>query len=298
MHAVLLNWNRFDDTVECIDSLKRSSVPIVRIIVLDQASPDGSGGRLERFYIGDDQIVLIHNESNCGFAAGVNVGIRHALAMGAEMVFLINNDTIVANDCIRDLSEAFSLNPLTAAAGPAILYYSNPERLWQAGGYFNKIKMGITVPSKGKNLSEIDQTKSLVTFLTGCALLIHKNTFERVGFFDTTYFFYGEDVDYGLRIADAGLNMYFVPTARVLHKIEDIATDRTSPFVLYHLAKSTVIMLRKRFSGPARWYGIALQFTIYTAFRCWQILKGGKGLDSIAAWLSGLFQGVREKIRV
>ncbi|MGA2624698.1 MAG: glycosyltransferase family 2 protein [Bacteroidota bacterium] len=294
-YAIVLNWNRFDDTVECIASLKRSSLPLRHILVLDQASPDASGKKLEDNYRGDDQIIVICNEKNYGFAAAANIGIQRALNEGAELIFLINNDTIVAEDCIQRLFEVLNLDPLAAAAGPAIMYYSNPEKLWQAGGFFSKLKMGVIVPGKGKRLRDIDQSASRATFLTGCALLIRRCTFERVGLFDTSYFFYGEDVDYSLRIRDEGMRMYFVPTAKVLHKIEDIATDRTSPFVLYHLAKSTMIMLRKRFSGLELWYGVTLQLTLYTAFRCWQIVIGGSGWDSVLAWFKGLFHGLSTK---
>lgn len=290
--AILLNWNRFDDTVECIASLKRSLLPLRRIIVLDQASPDASGKRLEDLYRNDDQIIVICNEKNFGFAEGANIGIRLALSTGADMIFLVNNDTIVAEDCIQRLLEVLELDPLAAVAGPAIMYYSNPEKLWQAGGFFSKLKMGVIVPGKGKRLRDIDQAASRATFLTGCALLIRKCTFERVGFFDSSYFFYIEDVDYSLRIRDKGMSMYFVPTARVLHKIDDIAIDKTSPFVLYHLAKSTMIMLRKRFSGLERWYGFSLQLTVYTIFRCWQIVIGGSGWASVLAWFKGLYHGL------
>jgi len=292
VHAVLMNWNAFNDTVECIASLQRSSFPLRDIIVLDQASADGSGQRLADRYKYDNQIMVIFNEVNYGFAKGANIGIKLALNKGADFVFLINNDTIVSEDCIRRLVEILKLDSMGAAAGPAIMYYSSPGKIWQAGGFFSKLRMGVVVPGKGKELHDIDQSASRATFLTGCALLIRRCTFERVGFFDTSYFFYGEDVDYSLRIRDEGMSMYFVPTAKVLHKIDYIAVDRTSPYVLYHLGKSTMILIRKRFSGLEQWYGVTLQFTLYTAFRFWQIIVGGSGWDSALAWLKGLYHGL------
>ena len=126
--------------------------------------------------------------------------------------------------------------------------------------------------------------------------MVKAMAFHKVGYFDPSYFFYGEDADFAIRIHDAGMTMYFVPTAKVWHKIDDIATDRTSPFVLYHLARSSVLMLRKRFSGLERWYGIILQFMLYTPFRFWQILRGGRGWDSVGAWLKGLGHGVTARI--
>jgi len=296
IYAVSLNWNGFSLTVPCIDSLKKSIIPFKRIIVLDQASTDDSGEKLQLLYENDTQVHIVRNEKNYGFSAGINIGIKKALDMGAEMVFIVNNDTIVDKDCIQHLHKVLLSDPLAGAAGPAIMYYSNPEKIWQAGGFFNKLKMGTSVPAKGKMLSEISKSINKVSYLTGCALLIPIETFNKVGFFDPSYFLYSDDVDYGLRIKSAGMNMYFVPVAKVWHKIEDIAIDRTTPLVLYHLARSSVIMLRKNFSGFERFYGIFLRFTIYSLFRIWQILKARRGLDSFSAWFRGLVNGMTAKV--
>jgi len=294
--AVMLNWNELHHTVPCIDSLKKSIMPFSRIIVLDQASEDGSVEKLQKIYKDDTQVHILRNEKNYGFAVGMNIGIQRALDMGAEFVFILNNDTIIDEECLSKLYDVISNDSSAAVAGPAIMYYSNPDKLWQAGGYFNKLKMGVSVPEKGKRLSEINHSTSQVGFLTGCALLVPRKTFEKVGLFDASLFFYGDDVDYGLRIKEADLNMYFVPTAKVWHKIEDITIDRTTPYVLYHLARSTVIMLRKRFSGIEKFYGILLQFTVYTAFRIWQTVRGRRGWQSVSSWLKGLLDGMKVKL--
>jgi len=294
--SVMLNWNEFQHTVPCIDSLKQSSLPLAKILVLDQASEDDSGEKLQKLYDQDELVKIIRNEKNYGFAVGMNIGIQQALQMGAEYIFILNNDTIVDRGCIQLLYEPLLSDPLAAVSGPAIMYYSAPEKLWQAGGFFNKLKMGVSVPDKGKLLSEISSSISKVGFLTGCALLVPRKTFEKVGLFDPSLFFYGDDVDYGLRIKEAGLDMYFVPTAKVWHKIEDISVDRTTPYVLYHLARSTVIILRKRFVGFERFYGILLQFTVYTLFRIWQTVKGRRGWESISSWWKGLVDGTTLKL--
>jgi len=211
IYAVSLNWNGFSVTVPCLDSLKKSTIAFTKIIILDQASTDGSGEKLQQLYENDNQVHIVHNEKNYGFAAGINIGIKKALEMGAEMVFIVNNDTIVDKDCIQHLYKVLLSKPSAGAAGPAIMYNSNPEKIWQAGGFFNKLKMGTSVPAKGRMLSEISKSISSVSFLTGCALLIPVKTFNNVGLFDQSYFLYSDDVDYGLRIKKAGMNMYFVP---------------------------------------------------------------------------------------
>lgn len=294
--AVMLNWNEFHHTEPCIDSLKKSRAPITKILVLDQASEDGSGEKLSRLYKNDSQVEVILNDKNYGFSGGMNIGIQKAMDLGADYVFILNNDTIVDDDCLMNLYNSITSNSSAAVAGPAIMYHSNPEKLWQAGGYFNKLKMGLSVPDKGKKYSEIKHITREVSFLTGCALLVPRKTFQIVGLFDSSLFFYGDDVDYGLRIKKSGLKMLFVPAAKVWHKIDDITVDRTTPYVLYHLARSTVIVLRKNFSGIEKYYGIFLQFTLYTSFRIWQTIKGRRGWQSISSWLKGLIDGVTTKL--
>jgi GT2 family glycosyltransferase len=141
-------------------------------------------------------------------------------------------------------------------------------------------------------LQDLPQEISQVSFLTGCAILIRREVFEKVGLLDTSYFFYGEDIDFDLRTMSAGWRLLFVPRARLWHKIEEISNDRTSPYVLYHLARSTALLYRKRFQGPYRWYALAMQFALYTPFRFWQIWKGRAGWKACGAWLKGLLHGV------
>lgn len=291
--AVTLNWNSFQYTIECINSLKKSTISFSKIFVLDQASTDGSGEKLHKHYSNDSCVKIVLNDKNYGFATGTNMGIKKALNAGAELVFIVNNDTIIDKDCIIHLYEVLISNSSVGAVGPAIMYYTRPEKIWQAGGYFNKLKMGTYVPDKGKLYSEINHSIRSVSFLTGCALLIPQKTFEHVGLFDESYFLYSDDVDYGLRVKNAGYKMLFVPNAKVWHKIEDISQDRTTPLVLYHLARSSVIMIRKNFSGFEKLYGIALRFTVYSFFRIWQILKAKRGFASLTAWYKGLFHGLR-----
>jgi GT2 family glycosyltransferase len=295
VHAVMLNWNSYDYNAACINSLKESSYPFTRIVVVDNGSTDGSIQRLEEEFK-DPQMLFIRNAKNEGFAGGQNIGIRAAFDAGAEMVFSVNNDTVIDPGCLGLLVEALVRDPEAGIAGPAIMYFKNPEKVWQAGGYFNPVRAGVVVPGKGGTARDLPSEVRDVSFLTGCAILIRKRVFETVGMLDTSYFFYGEDLDFDLRVRAAGMRLLFVPRARLWHKIDEVATDRTSPYVLYHLARSTVMLFRRRFEIPYRWYGIALQFALYTPFRFWQILKGGSGWQACAAWLKGLTRGMTERL--
>jgi GT2 family glycosyltransferase len=293
VHAVLLNWSSYDFTAACIASLKKSEYPFSRIIVVDNYSTDDSCDRLQQEFA-DPQVVFIRNPKNVGFAGGMNIGFARALALGADMVFSVNNDTEIDPLCLGFLVEALESDSHAGVSGPAIMYHKNPTRIWQAGGHFSRLRGGVVVPLKGRDIRELGGESTRVEFLSGCAVLIRKSVLETVGFFDTSYFFYSEDLDYDLRVLKAGKTLVFVPKARLWHKIEEVAKERTSPYVLYHLARSTVLVYRRHFRPPYRWYAVLLQFVLYTPFRVVQIVKGGAGSESLVAWLKGLWTGMAE----
>jgi GT2 family glycosyltransferase len=294
VHAVTINWNRYEDTAACVWSLRKSEYPLVRILVLDNGSTDGSGERLEKDLRGPGIEVLRRSE-NEGFARGMNACLREAVARGADLVFAVNNDTEVDPRCVGQLVEALAADREAGVAGPTILFHARPDRVWQAGGSFSRWRAGLSVPGKGRRASDLPERAERVSFLTWCAVLVARRTLDRVGYLDPAYYFYAEDVDFGLRVREAGLRMVFVPGARVWHKIGDVARDRTSPFVLYHLGRSWALLFRRRFAFPYAWYGIALQYLLYTPHRLWQMLRGGAAAVSYHAWFQGLYDGARQR---
>jgi GT2 family glycosyltransferase len=291
-----INWNKYDDTVACVQSLRTSEYPLARILVLDNGSTDGSGERLERELRGPDLEVL-RNPRNQGFAGGMNACLREALASGADLVFVVNNDTEVDPSCVRLLVEALDADPGAVVAGPAIFFHAQPDRVWQGGGAFSYWRAGLSVPGKGRRAGDLPERAERVSFLTWCAVLVSRRALEGVGFLDPDYYFYVEDVDFGLRVREAGMYMVFEPRARVWHKIGDVARDRTSPFVLYHIGRSSTLLFRQRFRGPYAWYGIALQYLLYTPHRLWQMLRGGAPVRSYGAWFQGLLDGAQRELR-
>lgn len=294
VHAVTINWNKYEDTVACVRSLQKSVYPLARVLVLDNGSPDGSGERLERDLRGPG-VEVLRNRENEGFARGTNACLRDAVAHGADLVFSVNNDTEVDPHCIGLLVAALEADREAGVAGPAIFFHAQPDRVWQSGGSFSRWRAGLSVPGKGRHASELPERPGRVTFLSGCAVLLARRVLDRVGYLDPSYYFYAEDVDFDLRVREAGMHLVFVPRARVWHKIGDVARDRTSPFVLYHLGRSWTLLFRKRFAGPYAWYGIALQYFLYTPHRLWQMLRGGAPPASFRAWFQGLRDGTRQR---
>ena len=295
LYAIVLNWNNYIDTRECIESLRRCSYPPVQIVLLDNASQNGSFEQLQKVYDKVDSVHIIRNRANYGFARGVNVGIQYALNRGAEFVFLVNNDAIVDRDCIQTLIASFEENDKAGIAGPRIFYHADPERIWQGGGHLSLLKTDVVNHEKNKLLTHCSEKTREVTFLTGCVMLVRREVFEKIGLFDDNYFFYGEDVDFCLRTRRAGFKLIYVPGAKAWHKIENIAKNRTSPFVMYHLSRSRLLVLRRNFPVPYYLYGVMVHLLLYTPYRAWQIMQGSRSLEAMRAWLRGTWDGLVER---
>lgn len=138
--VVILNYNTFEDTVVCVDSIKKyTACSSYKIFVVDNASPDKSGQLLISKYAQEDKVQVLASEKNLGFSGGNNIGIRAALEEGFEYVYLLNSDIILQNDAFAFMQKAFASNKDVAVVGPSIY---NPK-----GEYVQFARHGITTRS-------------------------------------------------------------------------------------------------------------------------------------------------------
>lgn len=227
--VVVLNWNGWKDTRECLASLLASTPTKIELSVLvaDNGSTDGSVDKIKRDF---KSVKLLKSKTNLGFAGGNNLGIKHALEAGADYVVLLNNDTIVGATAIEDLVLAAIKNKFDLAS-PKIHFYKGREYhyrdykdyergkvIWYAGGridWANVIASHIGVDEVDHGQwSESQETE----FATGCCLAIAKKTVEQIGYLDDTYVAYYEDNDYCQRAKSKGLKVGYSGTVGVWHK--------------------------------------------------------------------------------
>lgn len=268
------------------------------VLIIDNASNDGSLEKLMAMYKNTSIIRFIANRENFGFAKGVNQGIRAYLDQPEiDHIVLLNQDTIVDNRFIEACHQTIQNYPEVGVVGPRIFYHDKPQKVWHGPLFFSYAKCGVINPEKNKFQQCLEEKDRQSDFLTGCALFIKKEIFIKTGLFDEDYFFYYEDYDYCIRVKKAGYKLWFNPKGKVWHKITDIAKDRTNPYVIYYLAKGYIIFLRKNFSLFFILYGSLLHFFVYTPYRLIQILLGSRSLKSIASWFKGTIDGFTMRIR-
>ena len=278
--AVILNWNRPQDTLNCLRSLSETAYPALDIIVVDNGSTDDSVTTLSSTL---PDVTLLVNERNLGYAAGNNVGIAHALRGPAAFVLVINNDAVVEQAAVVELVRAAGRQPRAGALVPKILYASEPDRIWAAGARWARFPprvklVGLNAP----DLPRFDQPRELA-YATGCAWLLSRPALEELGGFDPAYFMYQEDYDFCYRLGVAGYTLHYVPAARVRHAVS-AGLGSFSPQWWYQWSRSVVRFYRVENRFPAHWLGL---FVTWVLMR--ELVKGN--LWFIPSFFRGLRDG-------
>jgi GT2 family glycosyltransferase len=209
--AVVLNWYGREDTLECVRSLREGS-PEVAVVVVDNGSFDGTLEAVAGEWSGVKTLQLAEN---LGFAGGMNRGIRHALGLGAEVVTVLNNDTVVPAGAMRALRAAAGPD---VAVSPEVMYRSAPDRLWFGGGTLDRRNAfphhtdTAELPSCRDGLRE-------TTLLAGCCITARASVWEQAGLFDERFFLNFEDSEWSLRASARGIRMIVACGVRILHAV-------------------------------------------------------------------------------
>ncbi len=240
---VILNWNGVNDTLECIDSLNKITYKNYEIIVVDNNS-EFTDTELLKSKLINEKVILIFNDKNLGFSGGNNVGIKEALTNNSDFILLLNNDTIVESDFLARLVDYASADQKVGIAVPKINYYSEPSRIWYAGGFISKIRgSGYTI---GEGATDDKYTKNkFVSFATGCCMLIKKDVINKVGLLDENYFLYLEDTDYSFRAIKSGFNIYYVSKSIIYHKVNAATAKDNSLLPIYYTLRNRLYFARK-----------------------------------------------------
>jgi GT2 family glycosyltransferase len=244
--CVILNWNGAHDTLACLESLTTVRHPHFSILVVDNGSTDDSVKAIQNAF---PDIELIETGENLGFAAGNNVGLRHALAQGAGYALLLNNDTVVDPDFVGQLAAIIKEDDSIGIVGPTIYYHSHPNTIWSAGGAIDW-QRGKTwmVGLDEKDNGQFGTTPRPVDFVTGCALMISRRALESAGLLDERFFMYYEETEWCVRVTRAGFGIRHVPAAHIWHKIAPQA-QAVSPFVHYYMTRNRLLFLKVTNAG-------------------------------------------------
>lgn len=233
VYVVILNWNGARDTLECLKSLHKadSSNFDINLLVVDNASEKSDLDKIDKYVKAVNNVRIIKNNSNLGFAAGNNIGINFALKNGADFIFLLNNDTEVDAKIISQFIISAGKYPNSGIFSPKIYFakgyefhknYKSQELghvIWAAGGkidWNNVYGTNFGVDQVDKGQFEKDRC---VDFASGAAMFIRAEVFKRIGTFNEKYFMYFEDVEFCERYKRTGGNIMYLGGAHLWHKV-------------------------------------------------------------------------------
>lgn len=252
----LLNFNGKKNTLDCLESLKnvkRDNFKLT-IVVVDNASTDGSQSAILNIKNKISNIEFIRNEKNLGFSGGHNVAIQYAFENKADYVLILNNDTYVDRNFLEELLKVSEEDGKIGILIPKIYFspgfeyhkdrYSENELgkvFWYAGGEMDWANIighhrGVDLVDKGQ-FDKSEETE----LATGCCMLIKKEVFEKVGMFDDKYFLYYEDADLSIRAKKKGFKVIYVPKSLIWHKNAGSAGGSGSVLQDYYITRNRLL---------------------------------------------------------
>lgn len=263
---IIPTHNRKNDLIEHIRSVRKSSYKNIEIIVVDNASIDGTTQAVEKLF---PDVKVIKSKVNLSAAGGRNLGMKN-VSKKSSYFLLMDDDVVIEPDTITKLYEAISDRSEYAAATGKVLYYEKPEVVQLAGSSVGLIT-SINYANSGPDDGRFDKPSDC---FAGGAVLIKRQIAEEVGFYDEIYPRLYEDADYSVRIIRTGKKILYVPSARIYHKASILDKKSASNRWLsgaYYTARNKIIFMRKH--SPCFLCFFLLFYPIYLLFYTYQAVR-------------------------
>ena len=275
--VIVLTYNNSRETLDCILSLKKLEYEgKYGIIVVDNASEEKFFKELtegllkhnfpsivieeeafpENFLLPDEEVVILKNNKNYGYAGGNNRGIRLAmLDREVKYFWILNNDTVVHRDALSWLIER-SEQKRSGFTGSVLLYFSYPAIIQAVGGgkffpFLGSAKLFMKGKKiTGKRFSKLtpEEAERKISYIMGASMLVSREVIEDVGLMDEIFFLYGDELDWQLRAKKRNWRIGVALDSLVYHR-ESLSIKRKSPFYFYHFSRSSAILIRKHYSN-------------------------------------------------
>ena len=240
---VTVTYNSRSVLEDFFSSLKRQTYANHALYIVDSGSTDATASYLQANLPAG--CTLLQNARNIGFAAGTNQGIQAALRDGCAAVLALNNDVVFGPELLERLAGALDRYGCDMTT-PMMYFYEPSNRIWAAGG---SLQPWLGYRNKHRGGGETDHGQynvpCRVTFAPLCCVLIRREVLDRVGLLDERYFTYTEDVDFMYRCLKQGLSLWYVPEAKLWHKVSSLTGGDSSAFAQRYMTRNRIYFLRK-----------------------------------------------------
>ncbi|MDD2487616.1 MAG: glycosyltransferase family 2 protein [Candidatus Gracilibacteria bacterium] len=250
---IVVNYNSSNDLLETMESLDKFSDEIFDAYIVDNASDKDDLMNLENNL--NKKHFLIKLEKNLGFAGGNNVAIKECLNKGYDYLFLLNPDTIIEDKNFFEIIEEQIIKEKADIIGPLIKFYPEKDKIYFAGGEVNKYTAFTKMV--GKKEIDVGQFKENIEydFITGCAMVIRKEVFERIGLLPEEYFLYFEETDFCMNAKNEGFKIIFTPKTYLYHKVSTSIKYLSNTYLYYMIRNYRIFASKhvKHFYLPIFW---------------------------------------------
>lgn len=296
---VVLNWNSFNDTINCIESLiSQTTVP--DIIVVDNNSSDNSKDMLQSYVSENDnsQVTLILNSVNSGYSGGINVGIRDALDKGYHYIGTLNPDAIADRHWTSELLQTLTSTKHPCGIATGLMAKSNHTSIDTTGEQYSI--WGIPGPRfRDQPIDIAPNTEEYIFASTGGGFIARADMLREIGLFDEKFFMYFEDVDLCFRAQLAGYKVRYTPKAIAYHKVS-ASTNKVPGLAITQTFKNLPILFIK--NVPLGLVSVVWpRFTLAYFLIMGHAIAKGRGKYAIAGWLKKftlLHHALRERKRI
>ena len=230
--CVVLNYFGHENTITCVQALVGQN-ELKKIIIVENSANKTELRVLKDIFKDNRQVEILEPSQNLGFSGGVNLAVNSAIDSCVDAFLLLNNDTLIPPDTVKHLAKGLIDNGFDMAS-PIIYCYPEKHKVWAKGYYYNRF-VGLIAQ---RNISFIPGT---IFYLSGCCILIHHKVFKDVGLLDTSFFMYGEDVEFCCRAVQKGFRIGIVDKAHIYHKV-NASTQNNSFFYEYHIARAHYLL--------------------------------------------------------
>ena len=276
---VIPNYNGKHFMEPCLSSLSEQTYKDFHILVVDNASSDGSIEYMEENY---PDIELIKLQKNSGFSKAVNIGIQHSRT---PYVILLNNDTTVDTRYVEEMVKAIEKSPKIFSVSSKMIQMYHPELIDSAGDLYTLLGWGVC-RGCGRPVSNYTKYDEIFTACAGAAIY-RRSVFDEIGYFDENHFAYLEDIDIGYRARIYGYYNMYCPTALVYHVGSGTSGSKYNSFKVKLAARNNLYLNYKNMPAlqlVLNFIPLAIGYFVKYLFFC----KIGFGKDYKEGFIEGL----------
>jgi GT2 family glycosyltransferase len=274
LSVIIINYNGLKFIEQCLKSVLNADYTNFEVILVDNASQDGSPELAKKLFKDKPRLRIIENKNNLGFAQGNNIGAKHA--KGHVLVFL-NVDTEVDRNWLKDLLEVIESDDRIGATQCKLLIAQDESKLESVGHYVDYTGTESAESTSIKGQFDKDQYNLVreIFYARGAAMAVKRDIFFKAGMFDPTYFMDHEEIDLCWRIRLLGYKIVFVPKSIVYHYGGALVGKREeNPTILFHLRKNHITSLIKNYQLKNTIKYLPIYLTFLFGHACLTLLEG------------------------